>query len=103
MKCLNRDALEYRILEKVSGVSGFDLDSCIRYYLDEHGRYPYLDEIPDDIIDDMIDDGTYNLYFLILSGQLFFFKYKRDDLGYVLEKTISANRSQTKQPNLFVQ
>lgn len=46
MKCLNRDALEYRILEKVSGVSGFDLDSCIRYYLDEHDRYPYLDEIP---------------------------------------------------------
>lgn len=46
MKCLNRDALEYQILKQVSGVSGFDLDSCIRYYLDNHDRYPHLDEIP---------------------------------------------------------
>lgn len=46
MKCLNRDTLEYQILKQVSGVSGFALDSCIRYYLDTQGRYPYLDEIP---------------------------------------------------------
>lgn len=46
MKCLNRDTLEYRVLKKVSGVSGFNLDSCIKFYLDTYGRYPHLDEIP---------------------------------------------------------
>lgn len=46
MKCLDRHTLEYLMLEKASGVSGFKLDACIKYYLDEHGRYPHLDEIP---------------------------------------------------------
>lgn len=46
MKCLNRETLEYQVLKQVSGISGFKLDSCIRYYLDNFDRYPHLDEIP---------------------------------------------------------
>lgn len=46
MRCLNRNTLEYQMLAEVSGISGFDLDSTIRFYLDKYNRYPELDEIP---------------------------------------------------------
>ena len=46
MKCLNRNTLEYLVLEEVSGIHGFELESTVRHYLNKYGRYPELDEIP---------------------------------------------------------
>jgi hypothetical protein len=46
MKCLNRNTLEYLVLEEVSDIHGFELESTVRHYLNKYGRYPELDEIP---------------------------------------------------------
>ena len=44
--CINKNSLIYQTLKQRSGISEFILESVCRDFLEKHGRFPYLDEIP---------------------------------------------------------
>ena len=46
LNCINKNSKEFRNLVEMSGLSEFYIESYSRKYLDELGRFPYLDEIP---------------------------------------------------------
>lgn len=43
--CINKNSAEYQSLKNRAGISEFMLDSICRYFLEEYGRFPHLDEI----------------------------------------------------------
>lgn len=46
MICINRNSQEYQNLKQVSGIPTNILDIQCSHFLEEHGRFPQLDELP---------------------------------------------------------
>lgn len=47
MSCINKKSPEYQTLKNKSGIKDFILEAICRDFIDEHQRFPYLDELPD--------------------------------------------------------
>jgi hypothetical protein len=47
MSCINKKSPEYQTLKNKSGIQDFILEAICRDFVDEHQRFPNLDELPD--------------------------------------------------------
>ncbi len=47
MSCINKKSPEYQALKNKSGIQEFILEAICRDFVDEHQRFPYLDELSD--------------------------------------------------------
>lgn len=45
LTCINKNSPEYQTLKNKSGIQDYILNAICRNYLDEYGRFPYLDEL----------------------------------------------------------
>ena len=45
--CINKNSVQYQTLKNRSGLSEFVLESVCRGFINRHGRWPNLDELPD--------------------------------------------------------
>lgn len=45
MKCINKSSREYRSLLRESGLSDFELSAQVGDFIENHDRFPYLDEL----------------------------------------------------------
>ena len=44
--CLDHESFEYQSLKNRTDIPGFHFDAICSYYLENYGRFPKLDEIP---------------------------------------------------------
>lgn len=46
LSCINKNSKQFRDLVQISGLSESTVEAYCRYYSDNFGRFPYLDELP---------------------------------------------------------
>lgn len=46
LSCINKNSVEFQTLKNRSGLSEFELEAYCRASLEQHNRFPYLDELP---------------------------------------------------------
>ena len=47
MICINKNSVEYQLLKERANINETVLEAMCRYYVENYGRFPYLDELPD--------------------------------------------------------
>ena len=47
MICINKNSVEYQLLKERANINETVLEALCRYYVENYGRFPYLDELPD--------------------------------------------------------
>lgn len=46
MICINKNSVEYQLLKERANINETILEAMCRYYVENYGRFPYLDELP---------------------------------------------------------
>lgn len=46
MICINKNSVEYQLLKERANINETILEAICRYYVENYGRFPYLDELP---------------------------------------------------------
>lgn len=93
MICINKNLEEYQTQLSRSGISDSEYESYAAYYLENYGRYPHLDEIPNANSEKYLKDN------LKVYGETTNFVKLKDVQSFILEST--PQRIQQKLNSIF--